>query len=124
MFVSGFAPLLSVGVNYLGEARRRVPIAIATVLLNLVIDLILVPRIGILGAAIGTDIAFSVYVAAHLWVFKRILPLRLGHLGPTVVRSTAAALAMAGVLLALGTSDLSLGAWILGRSAPPSRSRR
>lgn len=119
VFAAGFAPLLSVGVNYLGEARRRVPIAIATVLLNLVIDLILVPKIGIIGAAIGTDVAFGLYVCAHLWVFKRILPLRLAHLGPTVARSTVAALAMAGVLLALGTSDLTLAAWIAGAVAAP-----
>jgi O-antigen/teichoic acid export membrane protein len=119
VLASGFAPLLSVGVNYLGEARRRVPIAIATVLLNLVIDLILVPRIGVVGAAIGTDVAFSVYVLAHLWVFKRILPLRLAHLGPTAVRSTVAALAMAAVLFALGTSDLSIASWIAGAVAAP-----
>ena len=119
VFASGFAPLLSVGVNYLGEARRRVPIAIATVLVNLVIDLILVPKIGIVGAAIGTDVAFCLYVGAHLWVFKRILPLRLAHLRPTVLRATAAALAMAGVLLALGTSDLTLAAWIAGAIAAP-----
>jgi O-antigen/teichoic acid export membrane protein len=119
VFASGFAPLLSVGVNYLGEARRRVPIAIATVLVNLVIDLILVPKIGIVGAAIGTDVAFCLYVGAHLWVFKRILPLRLAHLGPTVLRATAAGLAMAGVLLALGTSDLTVAAWIAGAIAAP-----
>jgi uncharacterized membrane protein len=58
-------------------------------------------------------------VLAHLWVFKRILPLRLAHLGPTVVRSTVAALAMAAVLFALGTSDLSIASWIAGAVAAP-----
>jgi O-antigen/teichoic acid export membrane protein len=119
VFASGFAPLLSVGVNYLGEARRRVPIAIAAVVLNLVIDLILVPKIGTLGAAIGTDVAFCVYVAAHLWVIRRILPLRLAHLAPTVIRSTVAGVAMAGVLFAFGTADLSVAAWFAGAIAAP-----
>ncbi len=35
IFVWGFAPLLSLSLNYLGEARRRVPVAVAAVLMTL-----------------------------------------------------------------------------------------
>src|SRR5205085_5662257 len=37
-FMTGFAPLVSLSVNYLGEARRRVPIAIITLLLSAGLD--------------------------------------------------------------------------------------
>ena len=34
IYLFGLAPLVSVGVNYLGEARRRIPVAIAALLVN------------------------------------------------------------------------------------------
>jgi O-antigen/teichoic acid export membrane protein len=119
IFVSGLAALLSIGVNYLGEARRRVPIAIAALLVNLVIDLILVPRIGIVGAAIGTDVAYVLYVGAHLWILRRLVELPLRPLAPTAFRSAVAALAMAAVLWAFGTSDLGAPALVAGAIAAP-----
>ena len=43
VFLSGLAPLVSLGVNYLGEARRRLPIAIAIVIIHFAILIVLVP---------------------------------------------------------------------------------
>jgi O-antigen/teichoic acid export membrane protein len=108
VFLSGLGTLLSLGVNFLGEARRRMPIAIAAVLVNLVIDLILIPEIGIVGAAIGTNVAFTIYVGGHLWVCRRMIDLPLGPLGLSVLRSLVAAAAMAGLLAALGTGDVAV----------------
>jgi O-antigen/teichoic acid export membrane protein len=120
IFAAGFAPVLTLGVNYLGEARRRVPIAIATVLINVVIDLVLIPRIGIVGGAIGTDVAFSLYVAAHLWIANDMIPIGLRSLVPTVVRSILGGVAAAAVLLALGTSSIDAGEWIAGAVLAPA----
>ena len=55
----GVGPLLALSVNYLGEARRRIPLALAAVAVNAVLDAILIPKIGIVAGAIGSDIAFS-----------------------------------------------------------------
>jgi O-antigen/teichoic acid export membrane protein len=114
VFLAGFGPIVSVGANYLGQARRRIPIAISAVLINLVLDLVLIPRIGIVGGAIGTDVAYAVYAPAHLWVCKRMLGFSLRPLLVVLARTTLAAAAMGGVLAAVGTADLSLTDWLMG----------
>jgi O-antigen/teichoic acid export membrane protein len=114
VFAAGFAPILTLGVNYLGEARRRVPIAIAAVLLNLGIDIVLIPKIGVIGGAVGTDVAFVLYVGAHLWIADGLVHIGLRGLLPTVVRSAAAGAVAAGVLALIGTSHLSAAQWIAG----------
>ena len=76
VFLSGLAALVSLGANYLGLARRRVPIAIAAVLINIVVDLALIPTVGVIGAAIGTSLAYTIYVPGHVWLCWRWLDLR------------------------------------------------
>ena len=117
VFLSGLAPLVSLGANYLGLARRRAPIAIAAVALNIVVDLALIPRIGVIGAAIGTSLAYAVYVPAHVWLCWRELGLALRDAIVPVVRALAAAAAMAGVLLLVGTDALALWQWVVGAVA-------
>jgi O-antigen/teichoic acid export membrane protein len=102
IFVSGFAPLLSLGVNYLGEARRRIPIAVVAVLINLGLDLALVPSIGIVGAAIASNLALIFYTGAHLFLCRRLVGLALGPPARAAAATAVAALPMAGILLLLG----------------------
>ena len=105
ILLQGIAPLVSLSVNYMGEARRRVPIAIGTVLLNLGIDLALIPGLGVVGGAIGTDVAYMLYVPAHLWLCWRMVSLPMRPFLATFGRSLVAALAMAGVLAAFGLGE-------------------
>lgn len=114
VLLTGLAPLASMAVDYLGAARRRVPIAIGTVLVNLAIDLALIPRIGIVGGAIGTDVAYLLYVPGHLWICHRMIGLPLRPLLSTLAGGLVSAAAMAGVLLAFGTRSLSPLAWCAG----------
>lgn len=116
-FLQGIAPLVSLAVNYLGEARRRVPIAIATVVINLGIDLVLIPRIGIVGGAIGTGVAYALYVPAHLRLCRSMLGLSLRPVALAFARSMVAAGGMAAVLAAIGTDALSPIDWIAGAVA-------
>ena len=46
----GLGPLIALGVNYLGEARSRVRRA-GRLRINATIDVILIPKIGIVAAA-------------------------------------------------------------------------
>jgi len=112
----GFGSMLSVTANYLGQARRRVPVALATVAINVVLDLILVPSIGVVGGAIGTDCAYLVYVVAHLWICRQKVDLPLGPLLGALARATAAAVAMCAVLFAFGTGALPVSTVIIGSS--------
>ena len=40
----GPAPMLALSINYLGEARRRIPLAVGAVTLNAAIDVVLIPE--------------------------------------------------------------------------------
>lgn len=114
IFLLGPVAVISVGVNYLGEARRRVPIAVAALVINIAIDLVLIPEIGIVAGAIGTDVAFLVYAGGHVWICRRLIDLRLRPLGVTLARSLAAGGGMALVLWLFGTRELSPLEWVAG----------
>jgi O-antigen/teichoic acid export membrane protein len=102
VFLLGFGPLVSGTVNYLGEARRRVPIAFATTALNMAIDFVLVPRIGVVGGSIGTDVAYGVYAPAHLLICQRALDLDLRATARTLARTFTAGALTTGALLLVG----------------------
>jgi O-antigen/teichoic acid export membrane protein len=113
-FLLGISPVLASAVNYVGEARRRVPIAIVALLVNLVIDLALLSEIGVVAGAIGTDVAYAIYTGAHLALCRRLLGTPLRPLAITCARALGAAAVMAAVLLPFGTSDLSVPVLLAG----------
>ncbi len=117
VFLSGPAALLAMAVNYIGEARRRVPIAIAALLVNILVDVILIPRIGVVAGAIGSGLAMLVFVPAHLRILRERIGLSLRAPGLTLLRSAAAGLAMSVPLLLAGTGSLSALEWVVGGSA-------
>jgi O-antigen/teichoic acid export membrane protein len=116
-FLLGLAPLVSTGLDYLGQARRRIPVVVGALVVNLVIDLILIPRIGVVGGAIGSDIAFALYVPAHLLICARMLDADLRPLAVTTARTALAAGAMTGILALFGTSDVTVPRLVLGSVA-------
>jgi len=115
-FLIGFGNMLSLTANYIGQARRRVPIAIVTVIVNAVVDVILIPRIGVVGGAIGTDLAYCVYVPAHLWVCRRSLDVPLRPIAGSLLRASVAAVAMTLVLATFGTHPRTLVDLVVGAS--------
>lgn len=97
----GLAPVLSRALDFIGVAAARKWIALATFLVNLVLDLILIPTIGLLGPAIATDVAILTFVAGHYALCTRRLSLDSRALTGTVVRSCIAAGAGATVCFVL-----------------------
>src|SRR6185295_10198247 len=75
--LAAISPLLAGAANYLGAARRRVPIAIVTLAVNAAIDAVLLKRLGIIAGAIGTSVAYTIYVAAHLRLCRDLAGLQL-----------------------------------------------
>lgn len=114
IYLFGLAPLVSVGVNYLGEARRRIPIAIGALLVNLVVSIVLLNKIGVVGSAYGADAAYLIYVPAHFWICKQLIGLSLRPIAATFVRTLVAAGAMAAVMVGFGTEDLTVLDWFAG----------
>jgi O-antigen/teichoic acid export membrane protein len=117
VFLSGLGTYITITVNYLGEARRRVPLAVVAVLVNAALDLVLLPSIGIVGGAIATDIAFAMFVAGHFWICRSALDVPLRPLARSLARCLAAVAAMAGVLALFGTSSLTPIEWVGGSVA-------
>ena len=113
-FLIGISPMIAVSVNYLGVARRRLPLAIAAVAINAAIDVLLLPRIGIVAGAIGSDIAYAVYVAGHLLILRSLVDLELRPLLAQTGRALLAAAAMSLVLLAFGTGAIALPLLVIG----------
>ncbi len=118
-FLQGMGPLVSLPLNYAGEARRRVPIAVLALVVDAAIGVMLIPRIGQVGGAVSTDAGYAVYVAGHLWVCHRQLGVPLRRLLPVGVRGLVAAGGMAGVLLAFGTDHLSVVDFVAGGVLAP-----
>lgn len=114
VFLLGVSPLISNGVNYLGRAGSRIPLVFGALAINFVIDVTLIPVIGIEAGAIGTSVAYLVYVPGHLRLCRQVVDIPLRPLGATLLRALAAATAMAAVLLVIGTEDLTVAGWIAG----------
>jgi O-antigen/teichoic acid export membrane protein len=117
VFLAGLGTFITLVVNYVGEARRRIVISIVTVALNAAIDLILLSRIGVVGGAIGTDVAFALFVAGHFWICRKVMGLPLRPLVVTGLRCLVAAGAMTGALALFGTSSLTWAEAVIGSIA-------
>jgi O-antigen/teichoic acid export membrane protein len=113
IFLAGLTPLLSISVNYLGEARRRIPIAIATLAIVAGLGVLLIPDHGPVGAAIASDIGFGFYTLGHVWLCRRLLLLPLAPLAWALACGMTAAGAMAIVLLSVG-DHLTPAEWLVG----------
>ena len=114
VYLVGVGTLVTLAVNYLGRARSRIPLAVTAVVVNLCIDLVLLPEIGVMGAVIGTDVAFSIYVVGHLWICRGMTGLAMAPVATSAGTSVVAGAAMAGVLASFGTSELSFFDWVAG----------
>ncbi len=62
--------LTSNGLDFLGRARERAVVMIFTSISNVVLNIILIPRFGVVGAAFATLITFSIYTFANLYIIK------------------------------------------------------
>ena len=115
-YLGGLVPLVSLTANYLGDARSRVPLMVGAALLNAIIDVILIPAIGIVAGAIGTAAALAVMVVGHVLICRRHLDLPLAGLAWSALRGGLAATAMGAVLLMFGLNP-SIPLVILGAVA-------
>jgi len=113
ILLSGPALLLSGTVNYLGAARRRVPFAIAALGINAAFDVIFLRHIGIVAGAIGTDLAYAIWVPAHVVIVHQLLGVPLRPIALNFVHAALAAGVACLPLLALG-ADPGLAVLVLG----------
>ncbi len=115
IFVAGLGPVASLLVTYLGSVRLRMVIATSALALNLALDIGLIPRFGLTGAAIAADIAAVYYVGSHCWLVARTLELRPSLLVGLVGRAASIASVIA-VILFFGRRGVFADspAWAIG----------
>jgi O-antigen/teichoic acid export membrane protein len=113
VLLSGPALLVSLCVNYLGAARKRVPLAVAVLVINVGVSIVLIPEIGIVGGAIATDLAYAVWVPAHILILRQLLDISLRPQVLAFVRATVAAGIACLPLVALG-GDPGIPVLVLG----------
>ncbi|SEV96883.1 flippase [Natrinema salifodinae] len=75
--------LTSDSLDYLGRARERAIAKGGTAVANLVLNIILIPTVGVIGAAAATVATHSVYVAVNLYIVHTELRLNVRRLART-----------------------------------------
>jgi O-antigen/teichoic acid export membrane protein len=113
----GIAQLTTLSVNYLGEAWRRVPIAVVMLAANVIVDVVLLPKIGIVAGAVGTSVAYAIWVPAHVWILRQRGGLLVGPFLLTLARTIVAGAATVGVLALLGTGRVGVPVMLAGAAA-------
>lgn len=108
LYLLGVATLLSEGVTYFGEARRRLLVSVLALIVNAGLDLLLLPVLGVTGASWATSAGFVVLVAGLLWTCRVEIGLPLQPLLVTTIRSIGAAAIVWLVLTLLGGSHMSI----------------
>lgn len=120
LWLSGVSVLASTTVNYLGHARRRIPVVLLALALDVGLAAVLLPRVGVVGAAIALSLSYAVYVPLHARICRQSFPLPLRPLARTLARCTVAGAVSGTVLVLIGTGDLSWRQWLLGAALGPA----
>lgn len=82
------------GLDFLGRARERAIAKGVTALMNVALNVVLIPAIGVVGAAIATVCTYGMYTVANVYVITLEFDLRLVSLA----RETATVLAITAVM--------------------------
>ena len=69
--------LTSHGLDYLGRARDRSIIKGATAVLNFGLNVVLIPIMGVVGAAVATVVTFAIYTFANVYIMHLEFDLRV-----------------------------------------------
>jgi len=89
------------GLNYLGRARDRAAFRVTTALLNVVLNVVLIPVFGVVGAAMATVVSYGIYTAANVYIVSLELELRPTYLLRQLVPVTFITGVMSAVVLQL-----------------------
>jgi O-antigen/teichoic acid export membrane protein len=93
--------LTSGGLDYLGRARERAIIRTVSAVGNVVLNVILIPRFGVEGAAIATVTTYSIYTFSTVYLMLSELELKIDWLFRRIVSILIITGVMSGVVLTL-----------------------
>jgi O-antigen/teichoic acid export membrane protein len=109
-------------LDYLGRARERAVVKGASAVANVLLNLLLVPLYGAVGAAVATVVTYTAYTLANVYVIHDELGLRVGRVGRRIGLACLVSLGMAsavvlvlpyvsGVVSLLAAVGLGAGIW-------------
>jgi len=81
--------LVGSGLDFLGRARERAIARTGSAGLNVVLNLALIPMIGVVGAAIATVITYGLYTLANLYILSTEIELRYRYLSERLFATVA-----------------------------------
>ncbi len=117
--------ITSDGLDFLGRARDRAIAKSVMAAANFGLNLLLIPILGVVGAAVATLFTYSLYTLATVYIISRELPLRFRGVGKALGGVTAVSLVMggsvtllipyiSGVVSLLGVVAVGLTIWGIG----------
>lgn len=98
LFVHAISHVTAGGLDYLGRARARAALKATIAVCNLLLNLLLIPWLGIIGAAIATVAAYTVDVSGAVYLMDRELPLRWTEVTDEAAKALLIAAAMGAVV--------------------------
>jgi O-antigen/teichoic acid export membrane protein len=101
LFIQAVSYVTGSGLDYLGKAKIRGILKVVIAVGNLVLNIILIPIMGVSGAAIATVITYAVYVTGNVYIMHRQLPLNWSEITIDGTKALVVALAMGGVVMFL-----------------------
>lgn len=101
MLVNAVNKITTDGLDYLGRARERAIVKTGTAVANFLLNLLLIPWIGVIGAAIATMITYTAYTLLNVYIIHDELSLNLGSIGRTFAGVTVISVVMGAVVSAL-----------------------
>lgn len=98
MLVNAVNKVTSDGLDFLGRARERAIVKTVTAVANFLLNLVLIPWIGVVGAAVATVITYTVYTSANVYIIHTELALDLKGLGRLLVGVIGISIVMGAVI--------------------------
>lgn len=81
VLVSALNNVTSDGLDFLGRARSRAVTKTGMAVSNVVLNILLIPIFGVVGAAVATVITFSFYTFINMYIIHQELDIRIYHVG-------------------------------------------
>lgn len=89
------------GLDFLGRARTRAIVKTATSTLNFGLNIVLIPTIGVVGAAIATVITSSLYALSNMYIIHDELHLNMEKLTKETIKIVVITLVMALIVFSM-----------------------
>jgi O-antigen/teichoic acid export membrane protein len=99
MLVNAINKVTSDGLDYLGRARSRAVVKSFTAVSNFLLNLLLIPLLGVVGAAAATVITYSVYTGTNVYIIHSELDIRLGRIGRVLASTGVVTAGMTAVVI-------------------------